>query len=1033
MSSLLPLILACNNGPGGKDAVDDTGANAADSGGPPVSYDEGCILVDGTGFAWLEDALIVVDDGGTIDLSDCGDTFDQTATVTKSVSIVGPGSDAMTWIAPTNEPALNISGASDVSVSGFTLISTRNGFIVDASSNVTLDAIVYQEIANTAVKSTDSSVTVSNSTFTAPQYGGVEVSGGTATVSGNTFDSPIAFAVHSIDDAVVTASDNAISNTIYTDASEGISDGFALFGDGGSFITEGNLLADNVVGVFVTQGDLTMSGDSISGGLYGVYGQLGAIDIDGVSVENPTTQGMYLVAQSDPVTLTNSSVYGDPDITFYTTDPDGWSGGAVTIATNDIATISGVEVEGYNAQGLVAVPYDDTITLEMNDVTITNTGRFGLYLNEALASLTNVTVDGVRLVDDPDLVNQDYYEVGWGVFANNTELDWAGGGIYDSEVIGLVGQYSDMTFDTITTTGHNDVGLWAIYSSIDVRNSTLSASPNYGGIANYYGDGVVEGNTFVDNQASWYFEYESYSITYLGQGLNGNSVSGDTAFTDPDATFTSSGLTVGDVISLNGEPAGWNYIVSIDSDTQLTMENAWTADVTGDRYYMYDYEPTLYGYEYSLESLDIACVSGTSMEIRDNTFTTGSQGIYGQACEEMVIENNAWTDYARGYVLQFSSGTDAKLDENSIAGAGPYAFYCYDSTVEAQTLSISDVDAVTIDVSYTRDGEPDGGYSYSSSGVAMYSNACTLQLRDVEISEAHYTAITASDSNLDFEDVTVTAGNDASGGTSVTATWSSVEPYFLAEGFLIDSPELGGALSLTSSSSLGAGTIWLDTLLIDSAPDSAVDLDTVTASISNSIVSSSGTGIVSVGSTLDLSDSEISFNDGWGYTASDWDGDGYSIGEGDCNDLDSTVNPDATETTDYEDEDCDGIADDGTNASDYDGDGYSIADGDCDDYDATRYPGAAEATNGVDSDCDGVAYDASPSALAASGLDVNSNGSGGLNLKDLGSVGLSSSDVNGNTGYGLECSSTTTWTSCDSSDLSGNTVGDHSGCGACDP
>jgi hypothetical protein len=39
--------------------------------------------------------------------------------------------------------------------------------------------------------------------------------------------------------------------------------------------------------------------------------------------------------------------------------------------------------------------------------------------------------------------------------------------------------------------------------------------------------------------------------------------------------------------------------------------------------------------------------------------------------------------------------------------------------------------------------------------------------------------------------------------------------------------------------------------------------------------------------------------------------------------------------------------------TDYDGDGFSLVDGDCDDEDATRHPAATESCNGVDDDCDG--------------------------------------------------------------------------------
>jgi hypothetical protein len=91
----------------------------------------------------------------------------------------------------------------------------------------------------------------------------------------------------------------------------------------------------------------------------------------------------------------------------------------------------------------------------------------------------------------------------------------------------------------------------------------------------------------------------------------------------------------------------------------------------------------------------------------------------------------------------------------------------------------------------------------------------------------------------------------------------------------------------------------------------------------------------------------------------DHDGDGWSITDGDCDDTDETVNPDMVETEDGRDEDCDGVADNGTdnadNTDDFDLDGYTIADGDCDDTDPAVNPGASEDKGGYDDDCDGEA------------------------------------------------------------------------------
>ncbi len=119
----------------------------------------------------------------------------------------------------------------------------------------------------------------------------------------------------------------------------------------------------------------------------------------------------------------------------------------------------------------------------------------------------------------------------------------------------------------------------------------------------------------------------------------------------------------------------------------------------------------------------------------------------------------------------------------------------------------------------------------------------------------------------------------------------------------------------------------------------------------------------------------------------DWDldGDGWEVGEGDCNDHLAWVHPGATERCDGLDTDCDGIlsapeadidgdgylaCEDGPggedcddedatlNPGDLDGDGWSSCDGDCDDDDPSASPGRDEVCDGgVDNDCDGVADD----------------------------------------------------------------------------
>ena len=105
---------------------------------------------------------------------------------------------------------------------------------------------------------------------------------------------------------------------------------------------------------------------------------------------------------------------------------------------------------------------------------------------------------------------------------------------------------------------------------------------------------------------------------------------------------------------------------------------------------------------------------------------------------------------------------------------------------------------------------------------------------------------------------------------------------------------------------------------------------------------------------------------------------GYTSDATDCDDVDATVNPSATEICDGEDNDCDGVVDPDSSEdaatwyADRDGDGYGDAtistaacdqptglvadDTDCDDTDAEVSPGGTEVCDDdIDNDCDGTA------------------------------------------------------------------------------
>ncbi len=98
-----------------------------------------------------------------------------------------------------------------------------------------------------------------------------------------------------------------------------------------------------------------------------------------------------------------------------------------------------------------------------------------------------------------------------------------------------------------------------------------------------------------------------------------------------------------------------------------------------------------------------------------------------------------------------------------------------------------------------------------------------------------------------------------------------------------------------------------------------------------------------------------------GDASDDDDVDGYSIGDGDCNDDDADVHPgliDGIESphgVEGDDRNCDGVRDDGI--IDDDGDGWNEVDGDCDDTEIDLNPDVLESNDGIDNDCNGCIDD----------------------------------------------------------------------------
>ncbi len=1032
-STVLPLSLAVLSACNGKGGSVDTGE--IEDTEPEYNFEEGCILVDGEGgYRWVTDALTVADPGSTITL--CAGEMEESIEVDKTVIIEGPEDEELVWIGETNKAVITIQGADGVEVRNLTLHSTRNGINIENATNTVVDNVYFTEIQGTGLRAVDAEATSVIDCFfgdlSAPPvgdtggdtgwdtdepdagdtdtdtedtgwdtggpdspsgdwigYGGAEFSGGSTTISTTTFSQIIGFGVHLTDGAVGTLNGNTISWITYGEVTEegGVNDGFGVWAEKGAVLTtSGNTLYNDFIALVIDEADATLVADSIVGGGYGVYALRGAFSLTDLVLEEVYSIGILAVATGDTVVMDGISVTGTPEFVHSGDTADGNSMG-IQVQADDVE-ISNTTIDGYNATGLYLAPYNNAINGTLQDVTVRNAGRMGIYGAQGAFAMTDVSVTGLRLVDDPETVN-----VGGSIstgFASSfwySTVTWDGGTVQDNEFIGLLNAFST------TEMGTNTAGEGVVFSG-----------NLYHGVWNYEGTLTAYGAEFTN--AAGYYSLSS-SLSYTG------------------ALVATNGTTVLDTCSFH--------------------------DNLATRYYEYESGGVIYGTDSAFASKDVE-MSGGSMEVTGCDFENGSNGIdvYDADVEITGSTWNNYNEAA--IQVWSNTDNPLKIEDVHMADVGGNAINCYYGAIEIENVTLSNIDGIINDSTTYVDGVFASQSEYTSYQPALYTNDCSLFVNGLTVENSADQAVRAYNGDVELYDVTVTGGgahnNNSDAAVEVEYT-SSGTPSLYLSGLDVQDHTVAPGLRVSSSSN-SLGTIEMSDVSVSGGETYGIvvgPLPNTTAELSDIAVSNNdGDGLYISDATVNLGveDATDPAHNVDGLAATFNGGHGLFVVDSTVTAIGSTLENNvgagavvnsAVATLRFGNVEANGFGGIESNAGLQVLQGGSLT-GFSLDSTANAGSGVQVESSGVvtldactadDNLAHGIELDASTLTFSSGSLEGNLL-SGISTVNSV--IDLSNSSLDDNTEYGMVCDVDSTFTQCDTNTFDNNTLGDTSGCDA---